>query len=509
MTASVTVCNQGTDYSPQTQAQLYVSMDDELTPMGLGGPGYPVTDQAPLGMVQVPDLFPGRCATVSTNFWPTLPPDAQNVHGAYYVGAIIDEQSSVQELREDNNVFIHGLVGVGDGPDLVITAMSIPTSVAPSQAFTLSARACNQGTQPSGPTEAQLYLSIDTALTPTWTSPSFPLRDQTLIGQVSVSALAPGQCEAVSTTATATLPPDAQGDGVYYIGAIIDGASWEHELREDNNVFVKGLIGIGNRPDLVIRELSAPASVAPGQPLAVTVKTCNQGTQPSSPTLVQLFLSLDDELSSPSVGYPVRDQLELTGTSLPALGAGQCLTQVLSGPAMLPPDAQGDGRYFLGAIIDDSNQVHELREDNNSFAKTPIGVGLRSDLVVTALTSVPSVQVGASFSATVQVCNQGTQPSSASSVFLYTSLNAVLTAESPLSGGPNPQDQRLIGVAMVGAMNPGGCFSQSLTVSADLPPRAMGMPGAYFLGAYADAEEALSELREDNNSRVTGLLLTP
>jgi hypothetical protein len=90
-------------------------------------------------------------------------------------------------------------------------------------------------------------------------------------------------------------------------------------------------------------------------------------------------------------------------------------------------------------------------------------------------------------------------------VHLYTSLGTVLT---PDSVQPAP-DQALLGVASLNSLNPNSCSTQPLTVSANLPPGAMGLAGAYHLGAFVDATESLHELREDNNTRVTGLIVTP
>ncbi|MCP3057740.1 hypothetical protein LXT21_03000 [Myxococcus sp. K38C18041901] len=517
VSASVTVCNQGTQDSGSTQVQLYLSVDDELTAMGPNAPPYPLMDQSPLGQAPVPPLFAGRCATVSVTLSSVLPPSANSIEGAYYIGGIVDEQGSEQELREDNNAFIHGLIGVGSRPDLVITGMVVPPSLRTntSPAPTASVTVCNQGTVTSNSTEVRFYISMDDTLTSMGPSmPPYPVTDQMYAGTAWVPSLASGHCTTVSTDIWPNRPPDAQGnDGAFYFGAIVDEYENVQELREDNNTFIHGLVGIGSKADLIITGMSVPPSFQlggyPSQTVTGTVTVCNQGTQDSTSTMVRLYLSMDDELTAmgPNMPpYPPMDQSPLGFVFVPDLAAGACTTVPTPLTPHLPPDANNtEGAYYVGAIVDEDLNVEELREDNNLFIKGLVGVGNKADLVVTALTGPSFVRVGNSFTATVTVCNQGTQPSDPSSVYLYTSLGAVLTADSVQ---PAP-DQSLIGVASLNALNPNSCSTQSLNVSATLPPSAMGLAGAYHLGAYADAGESLVELREDNNTRVTGLIVTP
>ncbi len=503
-TAAVTVCNQGTTSSYSTQAQIYVSTDTVLTPMPYGPGGSPATDQSPAGYVPLPSLNPGQCATRSTTAWAGLPPDAQGNDGAYYVGAIVDDPASVQELREDNNSFVKGPIGIGNRPDLVITAMTAPTSASISQPFTAGVTVCNQGTTPSTSTQARLLLSVDAVLSP-MSGPGYPAGDQTEVANVSIPSLTVGQCATRSVSATAWLPPDAQGDGAYYLGAIVDDPASVQELREDNNSFVKGLIGVGSRADLVITAMTSPTSVTQGQSFSTTVTVCNQGTQSSAATYVDVVLSLDDVLSL-STSPTVADQVMIGSVSVPSLLAAQCISRSTTANAYVPPGGQGTA-FFLGALVDSSGGVQELREDNNTFVKGLIGVGTRPDLVVTSLTGPASILQGNTFSSTVRVCNQGTQASPSAWVSLYSSLDANLSPEPsmPGPGGNANSDQRELGGVNVIALNPGDCITQTLNVSAWLPMDAMGQGGAYFLGAYVDPYQSLTELREDNNSRAIAL----
>ncbi|WP_419145184.1 CARDB domain-containing protein [Myxococcus stipitatus] len=62
-------------------------------------------------------------------------------------------------------------MGVGSGPDLVVTTVTGPFAVYRDAAFTASIRVCNQGTDPSTQTSVSVYLSMDTDLTPDLSMP--------------------------------------------------------------------------------------------------------------------------------------------------------------------------------------------------------------------------------------------------------------------------------------------------------------------------------------------------
>ncbi|WP_342379307.1 hypothetical protein NVS55_07625 [Myxococcus stipitatus] len=508
--ATATVCNRGTELAPPTSVQFYVSMDADLTPMQPMSP-FPQMDQAAMGWLDVPALYPGQCSTRSKNLWSVLPQDAQGSKGGYYVGAIVDEPASVPELREDNNIFVMGKVGVGDGPDLVVNGMSLPASVTPGQPMALSLRACNVGTMPSPPTQAQLYLSLDADVTPMMSGPGGPVpQDQSPIGQVAVPALSVGQCLTLSAAPSALLPPDGQNVHVYYVGVIIDEQGAVSELREDNNLYAQKTIGIGSKPDLVIKELLAPANAMPNQSIPLSVRVCNQGMQPSPGTETRIYLSVDDALSFVApTGYQMPDQAFMAVMSVPSLMPGACLLLSTSAPVILPPDAQGEGRYFLGAIVDELRSVAELREDNNTFAKTLLGVGAKSDLVVSEMTAPATIRAGGTLGITVKVCNQGTQPSSDSAVSVYVSMDLDLAPEGASPGTPPGLDQALVGTVPVSPLGPGMCTSRPLSAQVRTPPDALSSTGDYYLGAYVDSYLQVGELREENNTRLVVLRILP
>ena len=266
-----------------------------------------------------------------------------------------------RRLREDNNVLVGGLLGVGYRADLVVSEVSAPVSIAPGQNFMASVKVCNQGTTPTSNsygTRLELYLSADTELSlpdPSMPYPG-PQPDQMPIGSVALDQqLNAGQCVTKSVSAYASLPPGAQGDGTYYLAAVIDPTHAELELREDNNVHVGGLVGVGYRADLVVTQVSGPESVWNGQNFTASVKVCNQGTDSTYAygTRVELFLSMDTELTLPSPGQPYpgpsMDQQPIGYVELTQpLNAGQCTTRSVEAYAYAAAAGAGGWRVLPG-----------------------------------------------------------------------------------------------------------------------------------------------------------------
>jgi large repetitive protein len=333
-TATVKVCNQGTTSTSNyswPRVSLYLSSDASFSmpeqSMPYPGSGEPM----PIGTVDLDQtLSPSQCVTKSVNAYASLPMGSQGNTSAYYLVAAVDTNRVEQELREDNNVHVGGLTGVGYRSDLVVSEVRGPASASDGQSFTASVKVCNQGTTSTGGyyyysmPRVEVFLSMDSELTmpdPSMSYSEMP-RDQVSIGSVELEqSLAPGQCVTKDVSAHAWVPPESMVmDGAYYLAAAVDTAWTEQELREDNNVRVGALMGVGYRSDLVVSEVSGPASAGNGQSFTASVKVCNQGTATTggysySMPRVELLLSMDTELTfqDPSSSYPsvARDQTSI------------------------------------------------------------------------------------------------------------------------------------------------------------------------------------------------------
>ncbi|WP_438038005.1 CARDB domain-containing protein [Sorangium sp. So ce128] len=437
-TTWVTVCNQGNSASYSTQVEVSLSDDDIITPSD------PITGYAPLGYLDA-----GQCVELGVQTAAAVP------DGAYTLGVVVDSFEQVIELSETNNAALAGEIGIGYGPDLIVSAVSGPPSALPGGGFEVQATVCNQGTTPSQSAIVDVLLSPDAAIEPS----------DHLLGGIPVPWLDPGQCESVTMPASASVP-----EGVYHLGAIAHENGWYAELISSNNALAGGLLGVGYQPDLVVSAVSGPPSLVPGDTFDASVTVCNQGTQPTYDVVVDLVLSPDAEITLADV--------QIGDGYAPYLSPGQCFSATIPASTYVP-----DGAYTLGAIVDVPDWVVELIEANNASAGGAIGVGYQPDLVVSAVSGPPSATPGGIIDALVTVCNQGTTPSYGSNVELYVSSDAIITAaDAPLGGDSVPY------------LDPGQCATRTFQPSVYVPD------GAYHLGAIVDPYDGVPELIENNNA---------
>ncbi|ADO68451.1 fibronectin type III-like protein [Stigmatella aurantiaca DW4/3-1] len=212
--ATATVCNQGTAPSPVTTLAFALS------------PSASLAASAPLlARAEVPVLEAGVCASVSGVG------RAKVADGTWYIGAWADRLNAVRELLETNNTRTGHRVGLGAGPDLVLTSVEGPSDALADSPLRGRVTVCNQGTQPTRrPTRVALYVSSD---------PFIQASDR-LAGEAEVPLLSSGQCVTVA-------PPSAKGlpEGSWYLGALVDRGQDEEELIEDNNALTGRPLTVG------------------------------------------------------------------------------------------------------------------------------------------------------------------------------------------------------------------------------------------------------------------------
>jgi subtilase family serine protease len=475
---TVDLCNQGTQPGPPTAVMLYHSTDAVIE----GSlPPYPGPDLYAGEIVSPDPLMPGACLALTGTGMADPAAD-----GAYTFGAVVDEPDFVPELREENNAFAGPLMGIGDGPDLVVTQLDAPPSAFPDSWLPLDFEVCNQGTAPSGPSPVSFYDSKD-VLIEFGAPPALPDGDRWL-GEEPAPSLEPGACHTGS--ALVWLPSGELGER--HLGAVADEMDAVPELVETNNVFVGPLLGIGTGPDLLVTRLAAPPSVQLFDPLSVDTQVCNQGTDWSGPAYLWLYLSSDPEIDGAYFDPPSGDPW-LAEVSVPALAPGACHDEVAVGTPSVP----SEGAWHLGGIVDEGMHVAELIESNNTTLGPLVGVGDGPDLVVVGLEVPPSAELGTSFPVSVDVCNQGTGANPMAYVTLFHSQDAEITSSFPHPPGPDVPFAFLD----VHPLLAGECRNIAGTGSAGVTSW-----GAWFSGAIVDEEAFVPELVETNNSFVGPLM---
>ncbi len=459
------VCNQGTLSAPSTTLELYGSTNAtlELTP--------PPAGDILIGTASVPWLDVGVCVNLTANA--SSPP----LVGEARVLSRLDPTNSIVELLESNNITASGVIGFGNGPDLIVSSVTMPQVVASS--FSATVRVCNQGTTTAPSANVELFASANATFEPpgTFGGGDFPM------GAATSASLARGECQNLALNAAS---PPLSGQG--YVFARVDGFNALVELVESNNLFARGLSGFGNLPDLVVRSIAAPTSA--NGPFTATLVVCNDGVVDAPSPFVELYGSADTTLDLPMAAPG--DFFFGTAQSSSPLFAGACTTLAINA-GFAPLSGEG----YLIARVDPFAAVNEAIEANNLTVSAPLGFGSGPDYVVRAI-ATPTVLDGGR-TVTVTVCNEGTIDAPASTVELFASTDATLDL------GPNgqlgPYSDFIIATGPVdGGVPPGLCRRVALNV--------WGAPlnGEGYLIARVDGQNTAVELRETNNTRASGVV---
>jgi subtilase family serine protease len=242
------------------------------------------------------------------------------------------------------------------------------------------------------------------------------------------------------------------------------------ETQESNNVKFSTAMKIG--PDLVESTTAIPTIAGAGFPLIISDTVKNQGSGPAAPSTTSFYLSTNFSLDA-------SDKF-LGSRNVPALAAGA--TNAATTTVTIPADTVL-GQYFILVSADDTNAVVESVETNNvSYGTTRVG----PDLTEFALTAPASATAGATISVTDTVKNAGGGSAGASTTKLYLSTNFNFDASD-----------QLIGSRSVTALAPNA--TNAATVSVTIPTGTAA--GLYYIIAVSDADDAVPETAETNNTK--------
>jgi serine protease AprX len=413
-----------------------------------------------LGSRTVPALAAGVTDTASTTL--TLPAVGT---GTYYVLAQADAASAVAETSETNNVRYSGAVKIG--PDLNVSALTVPAIGAAGGTITVNDTTGNVGGGAAPASTTNFYLSVNLSLE----------ASDRLIGSRTVPQLSPGTSAAAATVLT--IPAD-MATGVYYLFAQADGPANLTETTETNNAKFAGPVQIG--PDLIVSTLIGPTVAGAGSSISITDTTRNQGAGAAPPSVTAFYLSVNAALDGSDVLIGSRTVSALDG------GANQTVTTTLSIPA-----GTLTGTYYLVAQADGTAALTETSETNNLRFGTTIRIG--PDLMISGLT-VPTATVapGSSIQIGDTTLNQGAGAATSSSTAFYLSANSTLDAS----------DVKL-GSRSVAPLAAGGSQSGSTTVV--IP--ATTTPGTYYVLIQADGDAIVDETSETNNGRIALVRVGP
>jgi hypothetical protein len=176
-----------------------------------------------IGTRDVPPLAAGGASTASTPV--TVPADVAT--GSYFIITSADQRGTVAETFETNNNGFAVLVRIG--PDLIVSALSPPSSAVAGVAAVVNSTVRNQGGGAAGGSTIRFYLSSNLTVDAA----------DVLVGSRTVAPLAAGQADA--GPATITVPAGTRA-GSYNLIAVVDEPGSVTETLETNNTRVALLL---------------------------------------------------------------------------------------------------------------------------------------------------------------------------------------------------------------------------------------------------------------------------
>jgi uncharacterized repeat protein (TIGR01451 family) len=438
--------------------------------VGFGNPGpfaigiYISTDQTInnadtlVGIRYLAGLAPGLSSTGAT-----LVSIAGNFQsGNYYWGMIADFTNGVPEITETNNARAGNAVTIQPLIDLTMTTVAGPDEWCTGNPFILTNTVQNIGSAAAQIFSVGLYLSEDPIIT----------REDTLMYTRSLGGLGAGQS---SPNLMTLINIGGLNSGTYYYGAIADPGEGVTESSEENNSLVGNATVVTLGPDLVLKDIIAPAYGSQGSSIPVTSVIANEGCGNAPIGFANgIYLSTDPVITTADTRLGSRAINSLTagnistGTTVVALSA-----------------ALASGTYYLGVIADYGNAIYEVTDTNNVLFGTPIIIRPASDLAVGQIGGPTNACTGKTISISNIVMNIGTDNAGNSAVGIYLSADTNITTA----------DLRL-GSRAITSLPPGQTNSGNITANLPLTIQA----GVYYIGAIADYANQLPEADEENNS---------
>ncbi|MCK6544714.1 putative Ig domain-containing protein [Myxococcota bacterium] len=307
------------------------------------------------GSITLGDGFEG-----SEVFDLTVPLGALPSPPVYYVLAEIDDQGTVPEIDEQNNVATSQVGGITlTGPDLAATTITAPPFLFRGLPYPIVTTIRNGGGATARDFTVCVVISRNLLIS--------VVSDPVLL-ETGPLTLAPGESTSIQL---APVVPVGTSSGAYYLASVADCALLVPETLETNNTARRSdqVVVRDPVPDFSPVEVATATAAAAGETIPVSVRLANLGNAPGSATL-RLVLSTN-------AGITI-DDTTIWESSPIVLAAGA--EETISVWAPLPGDLASGG-YHVGAIVDPEALVEEVYEDNNAAGVGPFAV-TGSDLAI-------------------------------------------------------------------------------------------------------------------------------
>ncbi len=279
------------------------------------------------------------------------------------------------------------------------------------------------------------------------------------------------------------LPDGLSGAGTlqFSVTADINNAVAEFNdlgtAENNNSASITRSSTLGPYPDLIVTQVSSPATGLPGQLTPLTWIITNQGSADAVGIRSDVVALSADQL----IGSDQILQSFDLGRTIPA---GQSIVETQN--VILPNGLVGN-RYFV-VTANSGNRIFELVTTNNTAIATQAISALNPDLVVQSMTAVGNAELGQAINITWSVRNEGSATANANwSDRVYLSVNS-----NNLSGADVLATQPAIRNLTSGS---GYTNSQLIT----LPLNGTRLPGNYYLVVATDHGGVQPESSETNN----------
>ena len=385
-------------------------------------------------------------------------------------------------------------------PDLTVSAVNVPASIASGAVLNLSWHIQNAGTGSSGSSVWRdvVALSVDDQLS---NDDIFLTR-----GTTNISHLHGGQ--SYIQTQSYQLDPFVVGN--YFLLVSVDdykgftpyvAADVVKESDEQNNsASAPIVIYPAPSPDLTVSSVGAPVAAFGNDTVTVTYIVSNSGVADAYGFnwVDQVYLSQDNSLSIVNNNIVTNAVLLGSVTRADTLAAGVSYTANFDAP--LPHNIYGD--YYIHILADGTNQVAEYTgEHNNTGAiQNVMTVTLRApaDLAVTAVNVAATANSGDNINLDWTVSNQGAQAPVESfwNDHIYISAQSTFDINNAVLLG---NEYRLGGNQL------GAGTSYNVATAVRIPD---GYQGTYYLYIHADADEQVFEHTFEANNMLRSNAIT-
>jgi subtilase family serine protease len=331
-----TAANEGLAGAPTSTTRHYLSGNTTRS-----------ADDEPLAPARtVPALGAGATSTGTVTV--TVPSGTPTT--SYFLLACADDSAGVPESDEGNNcvasatkVTVESPAGT---PDLVETALTVPSSVIVGVSFSVTDTAANQGSAGAAATTTRFYQSPDAIRNK---------GDKLLAGTRAVPELSAGES---STGPTTLIIKAGTPAGAYFLLACADDRKVVAEGPAESNNCRAAPVNVRG-PDLIESSVSnPPSSRVAGSTFSVTDTVQNAGDAAAGDSTTRYYLSPDQFRNS---GDKRLNGVRSVGTLAPGGSANG--TTVVTIPLTTVP-----GLYYVLACADDKKAVGETNEKNNCRA---------------------------------------------------------------------------------------------------------------------------------------------